>query len=185
MYRGKYAAKSRKTGKSRIALLVSLALVVTVLVGGTIAWLTAQTPNVTNTFTPGQVACSVQEPSFEQGKSKVKENVTIKNEGNVDAYIRATYVVTWQDGQGNVLAQPVQANEYAIEMGTNWTQGTDGYYYYGTKVAPGAETPALIVSCEPTAAAPAGYTLHVEILAQAIQADGNAVTVSAAGWHIN
>lgn len=154
-----------------LVLLVSVTLLLTFTVSGTVAFLADNSGAVVNEFTPVNVTPSVAE-TFDQ---TVKKNVQIKNGGNIDAYIRAMVIVTWQDADGNVLATlPVEGTDYQITWGDSWDRdATDGFYYHSTKVAPDAMTGILITECKPLKAAPeAGYTLHVEILAQAIQAEG-------------
>ena len=54
---------------------------------------------------------------------------------------------------------------------SGWQSADDGYYYWVSPVPAGGKTGFLIDKCEVIADAPAdGYTLHVEIVAQAIQA---------------
>ena len=154
--------------KKPIALLVSLALVVTAVLGVTIAYLTARDDSITNTFVPGEVSCEVTESL----DGTEKKNVCVKNTGDADAYIRAAIVVTWQDEDGNVYAKAPTANDYTMSLNTtDWEKSGDYYYYKSAVVAGTGVTEALINSCtqESDAAVPDGYTLHVEILAQAIQ----------------
>lgn len=168
MYKGKYSGKNKRRLTSWATL--ALALVLTLSVGGTIAYLITNTSAITNTFTPSYVDCLVDE-SF---NGNVKTNVSVKNNGDTEAYIRATVIVTWQDAAGNVYAQaPVKGTDYSISFanGTGWDTDTiDGYYYYTLPVTASQKTGILISECKPLTNAPAeGYTLSVEILAQAIQ----------------
>lgn len=155
--------------KRSLVLVVSVLALVLAVAGGTLAWLTANSGPVTNTFTPAQVSCEVDE-TFQ---NNVKSAVSIKNTSNIDAYIRAYVVVTWKDAQGNVYGKPVKDTDYTIEYatGTGWDKGSDGYYYYTSPVvANDGLTGVLITKCEPVAdKAPAGYDLSVEIIAEAIQ----------------
>lgn len=173
MYQGKHV--TRKTRRRRSAkpfvLLASVAIILCTVVGGTLAWLT-DAQEVNNTFTPGKVSCEINE-SFD---GEVKSGVTIKNTGNVDAKIRAQVVVSWQDAKGNTFGLPTDGY-YTLDISSDWS-GSNPYVYNGT-VAPGASTSALIVSCTRTgkpAGLPEGFDLSVEILADAIQAEGGA------GW---
>ena len=58
-------------------------------------------------------------------------------------------------------------------MGSDkWVKNGD-FYYYTEVVAPGTETEVLFDSITVVEGkAPAGYTLHVELMSQSIQADG-------------
>ena len=160
---------NRKT----ILLLIAATLILGMAIGGTVAYLAANTDPVVNTFTPGNVDITVDE----EFDGKTKSNVMIKNTGTVDAYIRAKVVITWQDANGNVYGTlPVANTDYTIAWGSGWdTETADGFYYHTAKVAPDKNTSVLITSCTPKNTAPEGYNLHVEILAQAIQAEPTSV----------
>ena len=171
MYHGKHMKKTKKPA----ALLVSLALVLGIVVTGTIAFLATNTGPVVNTFTPTKLSVDVEE-DIENG---VKRNVAVKNTGDVDAYVRAMVVFSWVNEKGEVLGEAVDAGDYTIE----WMPDKDGvqngwvksgnYYYFTKKVGSQAETDVLFTDCAPVAAnVPEGYSLSVEILAQTIQADG-------------
>ena len=167
--------------KKSILLLALTVLLLTCVVGSTIAYLATKSAEVSNTFTPTQVATAVEE-SFSYNK---KDDVKIQNTGTTDAFIRATVVVTWQDAKGVVYAQkPVKNVDYAINwVKDDWTDLTGDYYYYKNKVAPNAETKVLFTDCKPLKAAPMdGYTLHVEIIGQGIQAQGIPGETYANAW---
>lgn len=155
-------------------LLAAVIVLLAGAVGGTWAFLVAQSEPVQNNFTYAHVSCTIHE-KFENG---VKSDVKIQNTGDIPAYIRARIVVTWKDASGNVSAVPVKDTDYTMTMGTGWTKGTDDYWYCKTAVAVDRETPTLIMECKKTAdaKAPEGYNLSVEILADAIQSEpANAV----------
>ena len=165
MKNGEHAASGGM--KRSLVLVVSLLALVLVVAGGTLAWLTAQ-DRVSNSFTPAHVSCTVEE-TFERG---AKSDVKIKNTSDVPAYIRAYIVVTWKDADGNVYGQlPVEGTDYSMEINNNgWLEDTAGYYYYTSPVAVNGSTGELISQCtEMTEKAPAGYSLSVEIIAEAIQ----------------
>lgn len=168
--------------RKSILLLIAAILILGMAIGGTVAYLTANTKAVTNTFTPGKVDITVDE-TFD---GNTKTNVSIKNTGNADAYIRAKVVVTWQDVNGKVYGtMPVAGTDYEITWGsTGWDiETSDGFYYHTTAVAPNGNTSVLITSCAPVAGkAPEGYNLHVEIMAQAIQAEP--ISVVTDEWHV-
>lgn len=171
--------KMRNTNKSGFRwkrsgiLLAAVIVLLAGAVGGTWAFLVAQSEPVQNNFTYAHVSCRIDE-KFENG---VKSDVKIQNTGDIPAYIRARIVVTWKDASGNVSAVPVKDSDYTMTMGTGWTKGTDGYWYCNTAVAAGGETPVLITKCEKKGTAPKDYDLSVEILADAIQSEpASAVT---------
>lgn len=155
--------------KKSIAMLVSIIALLTIVAGTTIAYLYTNTDPITNTFTPTKVNTTIEEDP-----GTVKKNVKVKNTGDIDAYIRATVIVTWKDTSGNVYATaPEEDTDYTVTWTKNgWVEGSDGYYYYTSKVAAGGSTGVLLTNCKPVdGKAPAGYHLSVEILASAIQAE--------------
>lgn len=170
--------KMRNTNKSGFRwkrsgiLLAAVIVLLAGAVGGTWAFLVAQSEPVQNNFTYAHVSCTINE-KFE---NDVKSDVTIQNTGNIPAYIRARIVVTWKDASGNVSAVPVKDTDYTITFnGEKWTLQGD-YWYCKTAVDAGGETPVLITKCEKKGNAPKDYDLSVEILADAIQSEpANAV----------
>ena len=166
--------------KKSFALVVSLVLVLTVTVGTTLAYLFTESGPVENIFQPSSVTTEVIE-SF--NGSGAKTNVKIKNTGDTDAWIRATYIVTWQDSEGNVYGkQPVEGVDYEIRgEASEWISSKDGFCYYSTPVAHDKETSALIESIQPKGEAPAGYSLCVEIIGSGIQS--KPASVFAAAWN--
>lgn len=170
-----------KNMKKMLVLLTALIVVLCAAVGGTVAYLATSTGSVTNTFTPTSVSTVI----IEDFKGSVKNEVTIKNNGDVDVYIRAAVVVTWQNNEGTVLGQePEAGSDYTIDWKMNNWIGpkNDGYYYYTKSVSKDHTTGVLFTDCKPLKAAPMdGYTLHVEIISEAIQAEPTSVVAGAWG----
>lgn len=143
--------KGRKPSKKVIrwnrsfVVLAALLVLVLGIVGTTLAWLTDKTEDQTNTFEYAKVSCQVLEDV--NSNETRKSNVRIQNTGNTEAYIRATYVVTYRDEAGNILYETLKDNwkvDLTQDINTDsWAKGDDGYWYCKTPVAPGAETPAL------------------------------------------
>ncbi len=153
-----------KRNKSLI-LLASLVLLVTVTVTGTLAYLVDTDGPITNTFTPSKVDNEIEEET----ESGTKNNVTVKNTGDVASYIRAAVVVTWVSETDSNDILPAASSDYQITYpdNTGWIK-SGGYYYYTTAVAPGYSTGILFTNCKPLAEKD-GYQLSVEIMAQSIQ----------------
>ena len=73
----KRRARQRKLRNRRIALTVCLMLVVMVAsIGGTVAWLTAQTAPVVNTFTYGDINIDLYEHEYDATKHELTNVVT-------------------------------------------------------------------------------------------------------------
>lgn len=183
MYQGKHTSgdsrraprKNRRLRWNRqFVLLVSIIALLVGIVGSSLAYLVTKTDPVQNTFQPSKVTCEIQE-EFSQGGSE-KKNVQVKNTGDTDAYIRAALVFTWVDSQGNIAPVAVKESDYVLVLGTGWSaKQANGFYYYKTPVAPGEKTNNLVDSITRVKdAAPEGYTLCVDVIADAVQAKGEA-----------
>lgn len=166
MKHGKREMPRSRNCKGRTAL-IALALVFCCSVGGTLAWLITTSGPVENTFTPAHVDCEVLEDSF---GGTTKSGVLVHNTSDVSAYIRAALVPTWVDDKGNIVAKPASLDDLTIQYNeSDWKQS--GEYWYCTSPIPaGGDTPVLITSA--TVKAENGYHMDLQILAEAIQADG-------------
>lgn len=146
--------------------LAALVLLLCAAVGGTLAWMTAETEPVKNTFTPATVTTEIEEKTNDKQKSDIK----VKNTGDVDAYVRAAIAMAWVDEK---TGKPVGASNDLPTLPTlsnDWVKGSDGIYYYTKPVAAdGGETPALFSEAITEKNAPTGCHLQVTVLAEAIQ----------------
>lgn len=141
----------RKTGRKRFLL----AMITTMLLGASatgtsLAYLVAGTNEITNWFEGAVVKGNVEEV-FNQF---VKKDVTVANTGNTDAYVRVALVPNWVNSNGEIINETPQAGQdYRLDIpdGNGWKLGSDGFYYYTQKVAPGKETTVLVNLCEPLA----------------------------------
>ena len=175
MKNGRYLKKKKRTNKRIIMLLASLMLLVGVAVSGTIAYLTDQTSDVENIFTPVATTTEIDE----EIESGVKKNVKVTNTGDISAYIRATVIISWVDPDGSSVVyagMPAAETDYEmkIPVDSKWVKGSDGFWYYTEPVAVESSTGVLLTDCRPleTANIPEGASLSVEILAQSVQAQG-------------
>lgn len=163
--------------KRVIALLVGVILLAGT--AGTLAWLSV-TGVLVNQFGIGSVTPSVQETL----NGKVKSDVKAKNTGTAPAYIRAAVDIYWQDQDGARLwdepkEEPKGEADYEIAWSVadasgansayNWVKASDGFYYWTSPVAPGAETGVLINRVTELKATE-GRNLVVDISTQAVQA---------------
>lgn len=144
MYHGKYEARhlqrrhkrrSKKTGM----LFLSLLLVIGMVVGGTVAWLSTKSAPITNTFLPSKVACEVTE-SF---NGTVKSNVNVKNTGDTQAFIRVKLVSYRTNDQGQHIGGAAEIPPFT--PGNGWVENGD-YYYYTQPVAPGTKPADALIS---------------------------------------
>ncbi len=139
MYHGKYEARhlqrrhkrrSKKTGM----LFLSLLLVIGMVVGGTVAWLSTKSAPITNTFLPSKVACQVQEEF--NSTTGVKTNVNVENTGDIDAYIRVKLVTYRVNDKKQHIGGAAEIPPFT--PGNGWVKKGD-YYYYTKPVAPGEQ----------------------------------------------
>ena len=70
MSKGKFesAPRPRRKGSKAAALILALVLVVGCVVGGTLAWLTAESDAVTNTFTTSGITVTLEETTGNEYK---------------------------------------------------------------------------------------------------------------------
>lgn len=175
---------SSRKYKTWAAVLLLLALI-GAATGTVYAYLSATTNSVENTFTTAPAHTIDIRETFPKGQANpVKENVRVDvgNPGYA-VYVRVAIVATWQktvDGKTVIHRQkPVGGAEGATDIDymldwnqTDWFLGSDGFYYLKSMVVSG-ETPKLINRCYQCNVAPEDdYSLHIEIIAQTIQAKG-------------
>lgn len=161
--------------KQQSLVIAIVAILCSIIACVSIAFVFTSTKPIKNTFTDAYVACDVVE-TFD---GTTKSDVTIKNTGEVQSYIRAKVVVTWMSADKTKVTalKPVDDTDYVItyadeiNAATNWKKGSDGYWYYKLPVDVGKETEGLIDSCylKDGVTAPDGFYLSVEIVASSIQ----------------
>ena len=151
----KFLVWSGKKAVVFLALTVALSLAV---VGTTIAYIIDYTESLKNTFTPPVVDIST-----------VNGNV-ITNNSDVDVYIRAAIVVNWVSSEGTLSEPPVEGTDYTLSVNTGWVKGTDGFYYYTSKVDPSTASVTLLSEVNADTITNGDYTLTVQVISSAIQA---------------
>ena len=191
MYNGRFQAKqpqqpqrpvrrrkcrSKKTG----TLLFSLLLLLTMMIGGTLAYLTMKTDPIQNVFTPSHVSCFVEE-DFD---GTTKSNVNVRNDSDINAYIRVK-LVTYRVNAANQHIGGI-ADLPTFTLGAGWVKHTDGYYYYTQPVAPGASPAANLTDSMTLTGVyndADGGKQVVEVMAEAIQSVPTSAVVSA--WNVD
>ena len=164
---GKYRRRQRRFNPRFVGLVLSLALLISGAIGGTVAYLITETGNVANTFEPAGVPITVSDTMIENDTKKTDVKVT--NNGNVDAYIRIALVATWQDKDG--IVYPGTPTLTPVPK-TGWVKCDDGYYYYTEPGKPGESTPAAFEPISVPSGAPDSCHLVIDVLAESIQAKG-------------
>lgn len=167
--RGAYYRRRRRTA----VLITCIVLLLTLVAGGTLAYVLVQTSSVQNQFQRVYVTSRVNVND---------DKISVTNTGDVSAYIRAAIVVNWMDANGDVLGTPPkEGTDYTLTLNkTDWEQDmSTGFYYYKASVASNATTSDLVSAIEVKGTVPSGYALSVEVVAEAIQAQGKTGTTPA------
>lgn len=169
MYQGRHSASGspqaerpaapRRAGGSKkpLTLFVALVLLLTLAVGGSLAWLVSN-DDVTNSMEPGKVPITINEKL--NGTSKT--SVTITNNGNIQAFIRVAIIANAVDKNGDIIVGT--APTYTVDS-SKWTQIGD-YYYYNGIVEPNGTTAPLFTGDVSFAGG------EINILAESIQVLG-------------
>ena len=112
--------------KSRLLAIAAAVLLVAAVAGGTLAWLSDQTPAVVNTFAVPENTPEVKE----EFDGSVKSSVTIQNTGNITSYVRVKLVGNWVDGSDNVIPEPEDSTltGWPVTVADGWFE-KDGWYY--------------------------------------------------------
>lgn len=172
----------RKRRGRMATVVLSLVLLLALAVGGTVAWLNARTPKVTNTFTPAHVTCEVEE-AFDK-TTGVKTDVNVKNTSDIDVYIRVKLVTYRTNDAGQHIGGTAELP--AFTLGENWVE-KDGYYYYTLPVAPD-KTPAANLTDKMTLTASYddadGGKQALDVMAEAIQSAPEEAVADAWGVQI-
>ena len=163
-------------------LILSLLVITTVTVGGTVAYLTTKTDSVVNTFEPSEVSCEVQE-KFD---GTHKKDINVKNTSDIEAYLRVklvSYRVNDADPPQHIGGEAPINN---FNLGDDWVKIGD-YYYYTKPVAANGGVPAtpLTNSLELTSSyndADGGRQV-IEVMAEAIQS--KPVEAVKQAWDVN
>ena len=173
MYHGKYEARhlqrrrkrrSKKTGM----LFLSLLLVIGMVVGGTVAWLSTKSAPITNTFLLSHVSCSVTE----EFNGTTKSNVNVTNTGDIDAFIRVKLVTYRVNDEEQHIGGIAKIPDFT--PGAGWVENGD-YYYYTKPVAPGTKPAAALISSIDLIGSYTdadGGKQAIDVMAEAIQANG-------------
>ena len=161
MKRGKYERipPVRRRRTKPFLLLVCIVLILCLTIGGTVAYLAANSRSVENQFTPGQVSCAVD------------ENGMIINTSNVKAYLRAAVIANWVDDDGNIV---IKDTSPSFTVCSGWSLDVkNGIYYYENAVEAGVSVPFV-----------SEYSVNacIEIAAEAIQAEGMGAESAQDAW---
>ena len=166
---GSHAGRTAKSS----ALIIALALILVLAVGGTVAYIFTQTDPVINTFTPTEAKITVDEETNNNQKTSI---TVVNNSTGVPVYIRVALVANMIDKDENVTGA---ASVPTFTLGKDWIKGSDGYYYYTEPVPVGGSTGNLLQSPMTLS-----ENMQVVVLADAIQAMPKQAVIDAWGQTI-
>ena len=124
------------------------------IVGATFAYYTT-TNTYTNEFETGEYKIKTEEvfespPNWQPGDITPKQ-VTVTNEGTVDAAVKVCFRQKWEDKNGNPVNTGAVTLHYEDYHSVYWLRDCDddiNCYYYYKKLAPGETTEDLLESVE-------------------------------------
>lgn len=161
-----------------IGLLV-VSLVALFVLGGTLAWFTADA-KAPNEFTTGTVDIEIHEDlddpnGWAPGITKKKE-VSVKNEGSLPVFVRVQLTPVWGSMDGDVFSEDKELSINNVKFNVNtehWVE-SGGWYYYKGVLEPKGETPLLLSDVTldglSTGNDYQGKTLKIDVNAEAVQA---------------
>lgn len=169
-YEGRHSGEGRRPARRRSHINVRLTAIVlatvtllALAVGGTIAWIKADTTPVQNTFTYASVTTTVEEKL----EDNVKKDVKARNTGDINAFIRIKLVPYRTNAEGQRIGGDATLNQF--DIGADWKY-YNGFYYYTKPVAPGDPTGVLAteIVLKTYTDADGGYQ-SLDVMAEAIQ----------------
>ena len=165
--------------RKKWTLIVVLALVVALLAAGTWAYVSAQ-GRADGVITFGSVHLALHnengagEPAGDTAVMPgggAAQRAYVENTGGSAFYTRVKLVLEAFDSSGASMQLP--AGFVTLDLNrTDWTPGTDGYFYYNGVVAPGEVTTALFETVRFSAQMDDGYlgaSLCLRLTAEAVQ----------------
>lgn len=130
-------------------ILVCSALLLTIGVGSTLAYLQQRSNDLTNTFEVANVETEIDEPKMEQDNSDLKKTPSVKNTGKTDVIIRVRCVVSPEDVLDGKIDYNTDLNSITAkdsDVEGNWVNGNDGYWYYQAVIPANKETEPLFTT---------------------------------------
>ena len=126
--------------KKKKTLIAIITLVLVTVVGATFAYYTSNT-SFENVFNTGKYKVKVVEefvsPDNWVPGETIDKTVTAKNEGDVDAAVRISYIEKWETQEGTDITDQIDSNPAIINFSntSDWTLN-NGYYYYNYILKP-------------------------------------------------
>ena len=177
--------------KKIIALALVLCMVAVAVVGGTLAYFTAD-DSATNTFTVGNVTIDLVEEQWDAVGEKEAEDAypgeplakdpKVINKGANPCFVRISVsnLDQFVEKYGDGAMIDYRTNYVVGQTSEDWTYHTDGYFYY-EKVLGVDETTSVVFDSIviPVEVENSEEALPIEVIAQAVQAQGARPSFSA------
>lgn len=122
----KHGENRRSVSSKTFVVMLALVLALGCAVGGTIAWLTAQTPEVKNTFTYGNINIELNETKPVNRQAKIVPGQDIEKDPTVKvlANSEACWLFVKVEAAGTFVKDKV-----TYDIAAGWTKLEDGVYY--------------------------------------------------------
>lgn len=163
-----------------LALLISVTMLLTIAVSGTVAFLADNSGPVENVFTPAKVDTEITE----EFDGNTKTTVIISNAADsIDVYVRVAVIGNWVKDGKVVGAWTPSSDNYPFNTADadDWFV-SGNYYYYKYVVAPRTATTNLLNSNGiSTSTREDGAHLEITVVHQSIQAQPKTAVTEAWG----
>ena len=146
--------------------IATAVLLVAALCGTAVAFMIKESGSRTNTFEPAFVSCEVEE----KVEDNIKNSITVKNTGNIDAFIRVRIVSYWVDKDGKIVAKPSEPVLLKTDT-NNWIADKDNQTYYCIKPVKAEESTVNMLNSGYTLQTEGDYRKVVKVFAEAIQSN--------------
>lgn len=175
-----------KKNKKQMGILMIFFILVTSI---SLAYMFRKTNSITNLLKPAVVSCEVYEmvndSDTEQPSSQIKvttkNSITVKNTGNIEAYIRVKLVTYWVNEKGQVIGK--SSPKLTVEFNQNdWVYyPQQEIYYYKYPVSPTQSTSNLLSNSIPLNPSITEYQV-IDVFAEAIQSQPSNAVINS--WQV-
>ncbi|HZJ84349.1 MAG TPA: TasA family protein [Syntrophomonadaceae bacterium] len=130
--------------KKRSIFMVSFALAILLVAGGVMAWFTAESDDVINSFQAGTLEIELIDEFDEEAAQNVNpgdsydKEISVRNDGSKRAYVRIELEALFEemeDANLDLVSFSASSEKWIYH---------DGFYYYNEVLEPGQETEKLV-----------------------------------------
>lgn len=166
--------------KKHLIMLICIVLALALTGIGVLAYMFRETEERDDTLEAGKASCELTE-LFENNK---KSEISVKNTGNINVYVRVRLVPYWVDSDGQRVYKSANVPSFDYDEDKWLADEENDTYYYRVPLSPSTFTPSLtqtdiVLSTED------GYYLAVDAFAEAIQAEPSTAAVESWGLNVS